>query len=129
MSATRLGVIDQIQISMKPKNRLPLAAGFLLGGFVPVASYTVAHQEVATNPILWLLVVGGLAYSATTIFQWAKIAFRHAVKALGFVVLLEGVMTFSHVSWLGYAALGFLLAINGIATGSNLVADRKLSRR
>jgi hypothetical protein len=125
---TRLGVLEQVERSLKPGNRLATLMGAMLGGFIPLASYTIAHQEAPNKPVLWVLVACGLAYSALTVFDWARVAFRHPIKALGFCGLLEGVMTFSSTQWLGIAALTMLIVINGIATGCNLVADRRLAR-
>jgi hypothetical protein len=56
-----------------------------------------------------------------TVFSWAKIAFRHPLKAIGFVVLLEGAMTFVSDGWIGLPSLGLLILINGLATDTNLV--------
>jgi hypothetical protein len=47
---------------------------------------------------------------------------------MGFCGLLEGVMTFSSTQRLGITALTMLIVINGIATGCNLVADRRQER-
>ena len=124
----RLGVLEQVERSWKPGNRLATLMGAMLGGFIPLASYTIAHQEAPNKPVLWVLVACGLAYSALTVFDWARVAFRHPVKALGFCGLLEGVMTFSNTQWLGITALTMLIVINGIATGCNLVADRRQAR-
>lgn len=120
-----LGIIDQIKKALLKKNRLAMLAGFVLGGFVPTASYTLAHFEVAAMPLLWILVTGGLIYSAKTVYDWASIAFGNPIKAVGFVVLIEGVMTFATTYWLSIAALCLLVAVNGIATGCNLVLDQK----
>jgi len=124
----RLGVLEQVERSLKPGNRLATLMGAMLGGFIPLASYTIAHQEAPNTPVLWMLVACGLAYSALTVFDWARVAFRHPVKAVGFCALLEGVMTFSSTQWLGITALAMLIVINGIATGCNLVADRRQAR-
>ena len=124
----RLGVLEQVERSLKPGNRLATLMGAMLGGFIPLASYTIAHQEAPDKPVLWVLVAFGLAYSALTVFDWARVAFRHPVKALGFCGLLEGVMTFSRTQWLGIAALTMLIVIKGIATGCNLVAGRRQAR-
>lgn len=123
------GVVAQVQTALRRENRLATLLGFLLGGFVPLACYVVAHREISADAPLYLqralyLVLGGLAYSARTVWQWGAVAFRNAVKATGFVVLLEGVMVTSHVAWLGVAALVYLVAINGIATACNLVVRR-----
>lgn len=119
------GVVEQVRVALKPKARLATFLGFLLGGFVPLASFEVAHFEVdLTQPVYAqlasYLVVGGLLFSMVTVYAWAKLAFQAPTKALGFVILLEGVMITSHAGWLAAAALCYLVAINGIATGCNL---------
>jgi VIT1/CCC1 family predicted Fe2+/Mn2+ transporter len=126
-SAARTNAVDQVRIALRPRNRLATFLGFLLGGFVPLASFFVAHFELTAITPLYTqralyLVLGGLAYSAKTVWQWGTVAFQNAFKALGFVVLLEGVMVTSHILWLSIAALVYLMAINGIATGCNLTA-------
>jgi hypothetical protein len=56
---------------------------------VPLASYTVVHTEVATRPLMWFLVAGGLLYSSISVYTWAVQIFRWRLRALGFVVLIE----------------------------------------
>jgi hypothetical protein len=124
------GVVDQVTAAFRPRARLATVLGFTLGGFVPLASYVVAHFEIdravpVYEQVATLLVLGGLLYSAKTVYAWGKLAFRAPVKAAGFVVLLEGVMVFAHTQWLALAALTYLMAINGLATGCNLALDRK----
>lgn len=123
------GVVKQVQIAFNRRNRLATALGFLMGGFVPSATYTVAHFEVATRPLMWLMVVGGLLFSAVTVYKWASLALNSNIKAVGFVILLEGVMTFAATPWLSFAGLFMLACVNGIATGSNLVNRERVSRR
>jgi hypothetical protein len=65
-------------------------------------------------------VLGGLVFSALTVFRWGRLAFGSPVKALGFVVLAEGVMTFCSTAWLSVVALGYLVLINAIATGCTI---------
>jgi hypothetical protein len=96
---------------------------------VPLATYVIAHYEATAPGALtltssgpWALVAGGLAYSAKTVFDWASLAFANAVKATGFVVLLEGVMVTSATTWLGVAALAYLISINAVATACKLSA-------
>lgn len=88
------GIVDMVRSASHKKNRIAMGAGFILGGWVPMVTYLVSHFHMQELPMLWLLVAGGLTYSAMTVFSWAKIAFRHPLKALGFVVLLEGAMIF-----------------------------------
>lgn len=98
--------------------------GMILGSFVPLASYTLVHVEVEATPLLWLLVAGGLIYSALTVYKWAYRAFEYRAKALGFVVLLEGAMTFSRVKWLGLAGLAILMCLNGVTAAASLRGKR-----
>ena len=112
-----------------PKARLATVTGFLLGGFVPLASYVVSHYEIDPSAPLYLqiaslLVLGGLCYSARTVYTWGKLAFHSGGKAAGFVVLVEGVMVVSHTPWLALSALVYLIVINGVATGCNLSLGR-----
>jgi hypothetical protein len=68
-----------------------------------------------------------LLFSSLTVFRWAKLAFASPVKALGYVVCLEVVMTFATTSWLILGALTTLVTINGIATGAQLALGGKNS--
>ena len=113
----KFGVIAQVREALS--NPVALVVGILLGGFIPLVTYTVSHHEVR-SPLTWTLILGGLAYSALTVFEWAKMAFNNTFKALGFVILLEGVMVMSTVEWVRIAALVYLIAINATATGCTL---------
>jgi hypothetical protein len=127
-SSPSRGIVDMVRSASHKKNRIAMGAGFVLGGWVPMVTYLISHRHVQELPMLWLLVAGGLTYSAMTVFAWAKIAFKHPLKALGFVVLLEGAMTFVPDGWIGLPSLVLLVAINGLATGTNLVIDSRESR-
>ena len=118
-------IVHQVKAATHKSNRIAMTAGFILGSFVPAASYELVHYEVASQPMLWILVTGGLTYSALTVYQWAKVAFKHPAKALGFVVLLEGILTFSASAWLSGSALALLVAINGVSAGCQLALDYK----
>ena len=118
-----LGVVAQVRRACAAGNRLAAVVGMLLGGFVPLAVYVVAHSEsgaFAGHERAWALITGGLVYSARTVYEWARLAFTSAFKSVGFVVLLEGVMVTSTTRWLALAALGYLIAINGTATACTL---------
>jgi len=96
--------------------------GFGLGAFVPLASYMEIHFEVGHHPQLWFLVAGALAYSAISVYTWAVEAFHYRLKALGFVVLLEGTMTFCSILWLSLAGLAILMILNAITAAVTLQA-------
>jgi hypothetical protein len=114
-------VVGQIKLAFA--NPLPLLIGALIGALVPIATYTVGHEELGAAgwaSVSGAIVVGGCLFSAITVYKWGRRAFDSAFKALGFVVLSEGVMTFSHVPWLSLLMLSFLVMINAVANGANL---------
>jgi VIT1/CCC1 family predicted Fe2+/Mn2+ transporter len=124
----KIGILDQVSLAAKPQNRLASFMGGILGGFIPIASFVLAHIECPIYPIMWILVAAGMAYSAITVYEWASIAFKYWAKAFGFVVLVEGVAIFAHTPQIFYAALTILVAINAIATAYTLVSDREEKR-
>lgn len=131
MNNTHLPVINQIKVSLLRSNRMAFTIGMFLGGLVPFVTFMLAHYYVAENPVLWLLVGGGLLFSAMTVFQWGRMAFGNPWKSAGFVVLLEGVMTFTDI-YLAGLALATLIFINATATACKLAmesAKPKTSRK
>ena len=117
-----LGIVDQVRVALEPTYRLATFIGALLGAVVPVSTFAVLHAEVGADLAQpkAMIVAGGLLYSASTVYQWGRLAFSSWEKALGFTVLLEGVMTLSDQMWLSGLALGYLCLINAIATGVTL---------
>jgi hypothetical protein len=120
------GVVEQVRIACSRQHRLATFVGALLGAVVPFSTYMIAHNEMPEADwtgrfaLCVALVAGGLLYSARTVFQWGELALTSRAKALGFTVLLEGVMTCSQQDWLSVTALVYLCAINAIATGVTL---------
>ena len=123
-----VGIVLQVKIACHPRNRLAACIGMVFGAFVPLAVYVVSHYDLDLadpwSPAL-ALVVGGLLYSATTVYQWGLQAFGSWYKALGFAILVEGTMCASDQAWLSIAALVLLCSINAIATGVALVRGGK----
>jgi len=122
-------VVEAVKVAFNRRNRLAALWGLVKGGWAPLASYFVAHAEIngdyAGHPILTGLVIGALLFSAPTVYEWCKAAFHSSIKAVGFVILLEGVMVFSSLHWLGVSALALLVAINGIQSACNLAIRKK----
>ncbi len=116
-------ILEQIRLAWK--NKVAASTAAIFGGFVPVATYTLAHYETEATPLMWLPVSGGLAFSAITLAQWGRQVFGNWPKSIGFVVLIESVMTFSATNWLALTALTLLAAINAIACSVNLVMESK----
>jgi hypothetical protein len=123
------GIIDQMKAAFYRQNRLALVTGTVLCGFVPAATYTIKHACHET-PMLWLLVAGGLIYSATSMFAFMTAATGCRAKAAGWVILVEGVMTFAPKEYwpLSLAALAILVTANAIA-GACKLADDSAARR
>jgi hypothetical protein len=129
----QMGVADQFVLAFNARNRLATVLGFIAGGVVPVATYVEAHWDLNNSLPLHsqaptFMVLGGLLFSAKTVFTWAKRAFQDGWKAAGFVVLLEGVMITSKVPVLPLVLLAILVAINGVATGCVLSLERSRTR-
>lgn len=116
-------VVGQVRLALRRENRLASTLGFLLGGFVPTATYTLSHFELPqqwwTDPRAYI-VGGGLVYSAKKVLQWGTLAFGDRWLAMAFVVLTEGVMVASATHWLSLFALAILVGINGTATAVSL---------
>lgn len=84
-------------------------------GFLPVASYAIAHLEAPDRPWMWPLVVAALVYSAPTLAEWAERWCKSRWKSWGFTCLLEGVMVFSTIDYLAVTGLAILVSINAHA--------------
>jgi len=84
----------------------------IAASFLPVASYVLSHFEAKGQPMMWGLVVAALMFSAPTLVEWAQKWCKSLWKAVGFTVLLEGVMVASSTTWLGGAGLAILVVIN-----------------
>ena len=130
-TAADLGVVAQIRMAFRPENLLATVIGLGLGGLIPLVVFMVSHHEIDFTNFrpsmipLCGIVLGGLVYSAKTVFSWGSRAFHSGIKAVGFVVLTEGVMTLSSLHWLAVMALVYLMAINAIATGCTLALEKK----
>lgn len=112
-----------IKINAAQKRTIGQFMASIAAGFLPIASFVMAHYESKENQMLWILVAAALAFSAPTLVLWAKKWCGGMVKAVGFSVLLEGTMVFSHTVWLSYAGLFILVAIN--ASNAYSLAARK----
>ena len=117
------GPVEQLRIAFG--NPLSMLLGGVFGGAVPIASYFVAHQERGEMPTLqwigqWVLVAGALVFSSKTVVQWGLQVWGDWWKAVGFVVLAEGVMVAVPIEWLSQTMLVGLTVINTLANGSSL---------
>jgi len=125
------GVVGQVRMAFGRGNSLAALVGCVFGGAVPFTAWWLAHYELNVrslavslsawlDPIVWLI-LGGLAFSAPTVYGWAKLTFRSPSKALGFVVLLEGTMLWASTWWLGVGILVLLVLVNGLAAACRVV--------
>jgi len=110
------------------KNSASAAGGAALGLFVPLAAHSLVHApELHTDRRIAWLVAACLTYSAPTVCAWAA-GFTTAgaqsgaarllgwLKAVGFVVCLEGILVAAPAScdWLSWIALGLLMSVNAV---------------
>ncbi len=92
------------------------------GGFVPLAVWCLTHLE-AIQPWDWPLIAGGTLFSSLTVIQWGQRILLNTAKAIGFAVLVEGVMIAAQTIWLSLLALCLLIVINSIACSVALTPD------
>ena len=127
------GPVGQARIALKSENRLATFIGLLLGGVIPVASFSVAHYAIDLNSNIFVqptsyFVLGGLCFSAPTVFSWLRACFSGSIlKSLGWIILIEGIMVYplpEMLRPLAWTSLFFLVAINSVATGCNLSAKK-----
>lgn len=106
---------------------LRVLAGLIIGGIIPAVTYHVAHYQVQVNPMLWLGVAGGLAYSAPTVAEWFS-NYATPLKAWGFVIALEIAMTFT-AQTTALPALGVLIAINAFVLARKFSEKPQVSKK
>lgn len=131
-----LSTVGKIRTAFARRNLLATTIGMVKGGAIPAGTFALYHLEMGNDP--WqakgLIVLGGLAYSAKTVYGWCKQVFRteageaDRLKALGWCVGIEGFMTCSSTFWLNCCALALLVLVNAIATGVGLVMEDEATR-
>lgn len=106
--------------------------GAIVGASVPASVFTVSHttspEWTFSSAVLWVAVVGGLVFSAQSVYQYGCKLFRDRVtgntrrmKAAAYCTLAEVIMTFapSYLLPLSLAMLTILVAVNAIENGRN----------
>lgn len=109
--------------------RLATVTGCIIGAVVPVLVYRIAHHHAAISPALWLIVAGGLLFSASSVYSWGMRLFGGAwYKAGGFTILLELSTVFVQ-GWESKLALSILILINAVNLAHALVVGNRPARR
>lgn len=137
----RRGFMVDVRAAATSSRRLELLIGVIFAGFVPLAVFETAHvaiPQVLANEAAYgsytqlfaaalvAVVLGGLGYSAPTVYAVGLEAFgSKKVKAAGFTLLVEGVMTMVPIHWLQVTALILLIAINAVGTACSLARSVK----
>jgi len=130
MAAQSPGPIEQLRLATR--SPVALTMGALMGAIVPLSTYAFAHHSGLltahdghivyaewSNPD-WLILLGGLGFSARTVYHWAHQSFEEGAKAVGFTLLLEGVLMRAPIPELSYVALAYLVVLNALGTGAVL---------
>lgn len=116
------------QLKTATSNFAGMTIGGVCGALVPVGTNHVTHSLLDGNLLqaspLSAMVFGGLVFSCLSVFSFSRSVFGSWYKALGFVMAIEGYMTFTS-GWLSTTALVFLVAINLIANGCRVAAERQ----
>jgi len=134
MNTNNSNILDQVRNAFR--NPLALALSVPPAAFLPIAVFMIAHHEIVNESNGWLkaakivAVLGGLVFSAKSVFHWASLMFQDRVKALGFVALMETVMILSSNQVIAFCALGLLVSINAVAAAANTaVLDTRAKNR
>jgi hypothetical protein len=120
----KLPTAAPIKVSAAQKRTIGQFIAAIASGFLPIASFVIAHHEASTQPMLWILVAAALAFSAPSVASWANKWCGNLYKAWGFTVLLEGVLVFAHHEALSLGGLAMLVMINA-ANAWTLAARRE----
>ena len=109
--------------------RLAALVGGLVGAIVPLLVYRIAHYHAGATPALWLIVAGGLLFSASSVYGWGLKLFGGAwYKAGGFTLLIELSTVFVQ-GWESKLALAVLILINAVNMAHALVVGNKAARK
>lgn len=108
----KLPTAAPIKVSAAQKRTIGQFVAAMASGFLPIASFVIAHHEAAQQPLLWLLVAAALMFSAPSVASWAQKWCGHQLKAWGFTVLLEGTLVFAHHEALSFGGLAILILVN-----------------
>ena len=109
--------------------RLATVVGSIVGAVVPVLVYRIAHHHAGDTPALWLIVAGGLLFSASSVYGWGmKLFGGQWYKAGGFTVLVELSTVFIQ-GWESKLALSILILINAVNLAHALVVGNRPAKR
>jgi hypothetical protein len=114
-------VLGQIRAALT-SHPLAFLVALPFGGFVPLAAWSLVHLE-ALEWWHWTMVAGGALFSSLTVINWGERILSSKAKAIGFAVLVEGVMLSASTKWLSLSALGLLIVINAVSCSVALAAD------
>lgn len=99
-----------------------------MGGIIPALTFGVAHFQAPSlfgqwspQSALWLVVLGGLAYSGPMVASWFS-CYAGTFKGWGFVVSLEVAMTWTDL-YTAIPALLTLCVLNGMILRDKFAND------
>lgn len=133
-----MGIVDKMLVATRDIHRTTFYSGILIGGFVPLASFSVFHFGVLrvpytsiSFPMMALFVLGCLGFSFPKVFTQAKVEFSTSLEAVCYTTLLEVAILLPHsIHWavtaVSIGALVITIAINATVTASKLIEKRKL---
>lgn len=111
---TRMKKTSSLKVNAAQKRTFGQTLASVTCGFLPIASYVMAHHEASNgNPALYSVVAACLIVSAPTLAKWSA-RFMEPWKGWAFTFVLETVMVFSHITWLNLTGLVLLCGVNAL---------------
>jgi len=114
----------------KNSNRFEIILASIAASFIPVGVFFTSHKalsgHISTTWSLWIISLAGLAYSIPSVVTWAQSWTGSKAKAIGFTIMLEGLMVGSGEPWLSIISLILLGGVNAMIA-AHKVRDLKSS--
>jgi len=114
----------------KNTNNFETVLASIAASFIPVGVFFTSHKALAghisTTWSLWIISLAGLAYSIPSVVTWAQSWTGSKAKAIGFTIMLEGLMVGSGEPWLSIISLILLGGVNAMIA-AHKVRDLKSS--
>lgn len=111
-------IVRSMKTTTTTSNKLETLLASAAASFIPVGVFFTSHKALGMSLSqswpLWIISIAGLIYSIPSVVSWAQSWTGTRSKAIGFTVMLEGLMVLSGEMWLSVVALLLLGGVNAM---------------